>query len=328
MDKKSIVAALDHLALFDAYGKIRKRLANQAAIIMYHRVGPITNDDCYLPPITIDAFREEIEYLHKNYTIISIDTLISKMNSRQMPKNAVVITFDDGYKDNYTYAYPILEKYGIPATIYLATGGMDTGNLFWFDQLSYLIKNTSAKEINIDGLGRYDLTSEQSRCLVARHICETLKKKSENEKLALIEKMKDCCQVRIPNDIGFRYYLTWKEIKEMELINFGAHTVTHPILTRMPLESAKHEIVKSKLEIEEKTGKKITSFSYPNGQIGDMNAQIIDCVKEAGFNSAVSFYPSRLISYKDDPFLLGRVWGSELHILKMLLCGVYGDLLQ
>jgi peptidoglycan/xylan/chitin deacetylase (PgdA/CDA1 family) len=337
MSAKSTAVALDHLSsaldrlsFFNAYGRIRRKLTTQeAAIIVYHRVGPTKNDDLFNQPMSIDSFKKQIDYLYKNHTIISIDELISKRRSQQVPKNTVVITFDDGYKDNHTYAYPILEKYNIPATIYLTSGGIENGKLFWFDKVSYLVKHSSVEKIDIDGLGTYELSTEPDRSLIAEGICAALHQKSENEKLAIVEKMEKICQVRIPNDMGFRYYLTWEEVKEMELVNFGAHTVTHPILTRIPLETAKYEIIKSKHYIEEQIGKKITSFAYPVGELGDVNLQIINCVKEAGFNSAVSVYPFRLISSKDDSFYLGRIGVHEgVSMLKMQLCGFFGDLRQ
>ena len=108
---------------------------------------------------------------------------------KSLPEKAVVITFDDGYKDNYLYAYPILKKHRIPATIFLATGHIDTGKLFWWDKVSYVIRHTNVGQLNLGELGTYSVQSDLDRFHTNFIITEGLKKLPNVRKNLLIEKL-------------------------------------------------------------------------------------------------------------------------------------------
>jgi peptidoglycan/xylan/chitin deacetylase (PgdA/CDA1 family) len=238
-----------------------------------------------------------------------------------------VVTFDDGYKDNYRYAFPILKKYKIPATIFLVTGHIDTGNLFWFEKVGYIIWKTKIKRLKLDSFGDFPLNSVNNRLLSAFKIVEKMKKIKDEKKNILIEKLINISKVEIPHDLGRDVILSWDEIKEMNEwgIDFGAHTVSHPILTRISLEQAKFEISQSKKEIEKRLGRSVKTFAYPNGTHEDFNTKIIDLVKESGFTCAVTTIPtiqaSRMNLYK-----LGRLDpGGDFLSFKLIVSGLYSD---
>lgn len=108
-------------------------------------------------------------------------------------------------------------------------------------------------------------------------------------------------------------------------ISFDARTINHPVLTNLPLEQARWEIVQSKKDIEEKLGKEVTAFSYPKG---DFSFEIVKLIRESGFTCAVSILPAKLISHKDSPYRLSRVGVlGDFSKFKVLFCGLWGDLL-
>ena len=326
----TIIMVANSLGFLDAYGFLRERLFEpQATILMYHRVGKNLEPRSGLSiPVTPEVFEEQMNYLRSRYKIMSLDELAMYVGKKKsLPKKIVSITFDDGYKDNYLYAYPILRKYNIPATIFLATGYIDTASLFWWDRMTYCIQNTKLGVLELDVLGAYPLKSTRDRLIAESNIKTRLIELSERKKCELIENLENISGVNIPDSLGREVILSWDEIKEMSGngITFGAHTVTHPILTRLPMEEAKEEIVKSKLRIEEEIGKSVSLFCYPEGRPWDYNEEIKQNLKGSGFICAVTSVP-RLVGPRDDPCELGRIWaGWDLETLKFLI-EIYPDI--
>lgn len=293
---------------------------------MYHRVCP-ARDSRSLEPLNPRGFEKQMEYFCRSYEPLSLDQLAQYIcQGKTFPEKAVVITFDDGYKDNYLYAYPVLKKYRIPATIFLTTGHIGTGNLLWPDKVRYIIQHTTLAEVNLGAFGNHSLKSERDKARAGFLIVEKMKKLPEDKKIQLIEQLVTECGVDIPAALGERYILSWEEVMEMSNngIDFGAHSVTHPILTQVPLEQAKWEIMQSKKDIEERLGKQVTAFAYPNG---DYNSKLAGFVKECGFTCAVSVLPCKLISSKDNPYELSRIPAMEdSSKMKVMLSGLWGDL--
>jgi peptidoglycan/xylan/chitin deacetylase (PgdA/CDA1 family) len=327
--KRLLASSANHFRIFDAYASIRTRLTKSwVAILLYHRVS-IKEDKWSFEPLSPEIFERQMEYLSRNFKIVSLDKLVEHIwSEKSFPEKAVVITFDGSYKDNYLYAYPILQKYHVPATIFLTTGYIDSSELFWWDKVGYAVEHTSVKQLNLDELGSYSLQSELDKSRAKSIITERLKKLSEDRKNFLIEKMLHLCHVKIPCDLGKKLILSWKEVREMDKggIAFGSHSVTHPIMVNMPFESVKNEIIQSKKDIEERLGKEVTAFSYPDG---DFNAKIVELVRKSGFTCAVSVSPQKLISPKDSVYQLNRIVAVEdFNKFKAVLCGVWGDLVK
>ena len=331
MGTRELVASVaDRFHILQAYSSARRCITkSQVAILIYHRVCP-KKDEWSLESLNPESFETQMRYFAQNYEILSLDKLVQYLNSgKSFPEKAVAVTFDDGYKDNYLYAYPILRKYNIPATFFLTTGYIGGGELFWWDKVAYIIENTSIKKLNLTDLSAYSLQSDIEKNQAKSIIIERLKKLPDNKRNSIIKKLLDICQVGVPHDIGKNLLLSWKEVKEMDTagITFGAHSVNHPILINMPLEQSKNEIVQSKKDIEEKLGKDVTAFSYP---CGVFNAEIVELVRKSGFTCAVSVYPGmppKLVSPKDSVYHLSRIGTYEdLNRSKILLCGLSGDL--
>jgi len=244
-------------------------------ILMYHK---ITKDNA--------KFESQIKYLHNNYEVITFDELLKcYKNTKKLSKNTAIITFDDGYKDNYTVAYPILKKYNLPATIFLTTGHIDNNELLWWDKVSYIISKTKIKKVRLEGLGNFSLSIKEK---AVRKIQKKLKNLDNDKKNSLLLQLEKELKVKIPKSSNL--FLSWNNVKEMSMnnISFGAHTVSHPILTRMSFNQAKHEIINSKNQIERVIDKKVSLFAYPNGTIRDMSTTIDEFLKKAGFKFALS----------------------------------------
>ena len=322
-----IINVASHLGFLDTYSLLRGYCRSQITILMFHRVGPAKNA-WLLPPTNTSDFEDQMKYLSKTHEILSLNELATCLRGgKPLAKKVAVVTFDDGYRDNYRYAFPILKKYKIPATIFLVTGHIDTGNLFWFEKIEYIIKNTKIKRLELDGFGDFSLNPIKNRLQSIFMIVEKLKKIEDGEKNHLIKKIINISKVDIPHDLGRDVILSWDEVKEMNEwgIDFGAHTVSQPILTRIALEEAKFEILQSKKDNEKRLGQSVKTFSYPNGNYEDFNTKIIDLVKESGFTCAVTTIPtiqaSRMNLYK-----LGRLFPCwSLLSFKFIVSGLRSD---
>lgn len=315
-----------HSGLLNTYSLVRRQFTkSQVTILMYHHVSS-ESPPWLLGAVASNDFEREIAHLCKVTRIVPIDWLVNQLyQGRDIPSKAVCITFDDGYKDNYNFAYPILRKYNAPATIFLTTGYIESSETFWDYKLRFAVWNTGVTTFDIAGLGSYRLKSPRDRLLAMNKIQADLLKLPEREKNLLIEKLLKVLGVDIPNRFGERFMLSWEEILEMieNGISFGAHTVTHPTLTRLAIEEAREEIIRSKRDIEERLGKPCTLFAYPNG---DFNTEIIELVKESGFQGAVTTIP-RMIRRGDNLFRLGRISaGPDFYTFKGSLSGLYPDL--
>jgi len=310
----------------DTYAFMRRKLTkSQVVILMYHRVAPRI-DNWALEPLDPKSFRKQIEYFCHNYEILPLDRLVQYIQlGRSLPEKAIVITFDDGYKDNFRYAFPILKKYHVPATIFLTTGHIGTDKLFWWDKVSYIIQHSCAKELNLDEVGRHLLGSEIDKLRARSAVMEKMKKLPPERKEQMIDKLISISGVDVPSGLGEGLILSWNEIRKMNNngIDFGAHTVNHQSLANFPSERAKWEIIQSKKDIEEELGEEVSAFSYPNG---DLSLELIELIKKCGFTCAVSILP-KLITTTDCLYKLGRIEGCEdFNKFKVMSSGLWGDL--
>lgn len=256
----------------------RKKLA----ILLYHGVSPKISQGIsnyrgkFIEP---KNFNRQIKYLKKNYTILELDKAIELLKSNSLPLYSLIITFDDGYKNFYDYAYPILKQNQIPATVFLPTDFIDKKIPLWVDRLEYAI-----------GLRK---ESFQHKIKTDTALRQKLKLLPENKKNEELKKIEDMNVEKLDNFSGEKSAyapLEWSQILEMQnnKINFGAHTKTHPILTQLSAEETKKEITESALILKEKTGKISKIFSYPNGQPKDFNEEIKTIMKKTNFKGALT----------------------------------------
>ncbi len=325
--KRFGVNVAGHLRFLDLYSMARSGLIHsQASVLMYHNVSS-GDPPWHMSAVKPEDFEREIIYLQKVAKIVPLHQLFDWLiGGRDIPSKAVCITFDDGYKDNYTFAYPILRKYNVPATIFLATGYIG-GSSWQSEKARFAVWNTGVEEFEVGGLGRYCLRSPDDRLVVMNKIETGLMKLPEREKNLMVETLLKVLDVSLPSGIGEGLSLSWDEVIEMNQngISFGAHTVTHTSLTRLPIEKAREEIVQSKKEIEKRLGMPCTLFAYPNGEF---DAKIIECLEEEGFTGAVTTIP-RTITKQINPFMLNRInAGSDLYTFKAYFSMFYPDLIR
>jgi len=306
--KALILSSLYHLKLFDILRQFQK---NRVIILMYHRFSQKPE------PFKLQqsVFENQIKFLKKKYNFISLKHYAEVLNGKrdELPDNPIVITIDDGYWDNYTYAYPILKKYSVPATIFLATDFISQKSWLWSNRLEYILKHSKYEKFN------FTLDEQETQFNVSSfhdwhktqlkifNYCTTISNKEKDE---LLEHLARQLHVEVPDQaVGDFQPLTWEQIREMNAneIDFGSHTCSHPILSNVFAEELIHEIVDSKKEIETKLQVRVDSFCYPNGQLKDINENAIKVLEQSGYSFAVTTVSGHNKICTTNRFLLNRM---------------------
>jgi len=266
------------------------RFQNRSAIriLMYHRFAGMERE-----------FAAQCDHLLKHYRPISLSGAMQEPGS-----NAVVITVDDGYRDFYASAFPILRSRGIPAIVFLVTDFLDRRGWIWTEQVRYVVERTSVQQFDVAGV-RVSREPGASAALK-----EKLKTMPNSTRLTAIEELQRNARVQIPADPpAGSEPLTWDEVREMARagIEFGGHTRTHPILSRVDsIDQLDAEIAGCKARIEAELQSSVHHFCYPNGRLEDVNPEVIQATRRAGYRSAVSTVVG-LNRSGADPFLLRRL---------------------
>jgi peptidoglycan/xylan/chitin deacetylase (PgdA/CDA1 family) len=288
-------------------------------ILLYHKISPKASP-FFGQSVSPKVFEEQIQFLKKNFQIIGFRDLRSANRIQNNQKDAVIITFDDGYKDNFLHAYPILKKYDIPATIFLATDFIGTGKLLWPDKLAWILYRTAAipdrntlikfeisKEI-IHGIEKLFQSKSLMRLEILRSLADSLKDYPMKQLENILGGLAEACKIKEWPEGQIHPMLAWDEVKNMSLkgIEFGSHTKSHLILSKIPLNMARREIVESKKEIEKHIQKPVTTFAYPFGKKEDYSESIIKIIQEVGFKYACSTEIGHEKIPLQNPFILKR----------------------
>ena len=272
----------------------------QATILLYHGVAPVIANygifnyrHKFIDP---GVFLQQLTWINKYYQVVPLPSLIEPLTERKnIPKRVCCLTFDDGYRNLYEYALPLLKKYNLPATVFITTDLIDGKNPLWMDRLEYSIGhlNTNKLSLEIDGISREFLVADiAEKMTVDSFLRNHLKKSSPEEIYRLLDLLAEKSGKDLRKDFKTSPYrgLNWEEIKEMleSRITFASHTLSHLILSRLSNEQVFHEINDSNQRIIEKLGKSLPIFAYPNGQTGDFTDDTVKTLKQIGFEAAVT----------------------------------------
>lgn len=240
--------------------------------------------------ITPERLEKLLARLARSYVPISLDELVDALVRGRSLKNRFVLTFDDGYSNLYTYAYPLLRKMGIPFAIFVTTGMVDSETVLWNDLLEFAVFSTRKARLPEDLIGEDpELDLDKKRLTVIVTLKTLLKRMTLEEARSRVNRL--CEELAVATDapeLRQVRFLSSDQIREMSGggVAFGGHSVTHPILSRESRERVRDEIAGCKIRLESITGKPVTSFAYPNGQPGDFNEMVKDEVRRAGYLAA------------------------------------------
>jgi peptidoglycan/xylan/chitin deacetylase (PgdA/CDA1 family) len=272
---------------------LRPWMAGRATIFMLHR---FNCPDVGVPGHDLSFVRAVLEYLRRNkYELMSLRELYDGLANDAMPvRRAVAFTIDDGYFDHAHVAAPIFADFDCPVTTFVTTGFLDKQLWFWWDQIEYIFESTRRPTILVT-LGPKSLelqVNEPSRRAKGKaeftNFCKTLK--AEDRHVAIVQ-LASAADVGLPICPPKRYApMTWDALRGAEKrgMEFGPHTVTHPILAQLSDEQAATEVVESWGKLQQETKSPVPILCYPNGLFSDFGEREIQIARRAGMRGAVS----------------------------------------
>jgi peptidoglycan/xylan/chitin deacetylase (PgdA/CDA1 family) len=290
-------AALHLMRLSGAFDLVRLTNIRHALILTYHRfgAGPAggRGGDRESGRTPAAVFAAHLEYLTKRYDIVPLGRLAESIACQggRPPRPLAAITIDDGYRDAYEIAYPLLRRYRAPATLFTPADFIDRRVWIWTDKARFLTGQAVPQQISLDLGGAalpVALNGGGSRREASERINARLKQLPEEIKEEAIERLARALGVTVPgtppNEFG---PVTWAEAREMQAngIEIGSHTLTHPILTRVGDEQLRRELRESRSRLEEVLKRRIDQFCYPNG---DYDQRVSQEVARAGYRIAVT----------------------------------------
>jgi len=227
-------------------------------------------------------------HVSRQFNVLPLADAIDRLPRGVLPSRALAVTFDDGYANNLTVAAPILRRHGVSATVFVSTAYLGNGCM-WNDIVAEACRRTSLHSLDLGniGLGHYRISDVASRRGAFQGLVKRLKYEPQEKRDTLAAHIADAAGVPIPED----QMLSQAGIRELHDQGFtiGAHTRTHPILTRTSTKTAWAEISEGRRELSEIVSRPIDLFAYPNGVPNqDYGMEHVNMVREAGFRAAVS----------------------------------------
>ncbi|WP_447980388.1 polysaccharide deacetylase family protein [Candidatus Nitrospira bockiana] len=307
-------------------------------VLVYHRVADVPSDPWGLA-VSPGHFSEHLEVLRRLAAPCRLNDMTSPTGR---PPRRVAVTFDDGYADNLLHGRPILERYDVPATVFVTTGSYGRQREFWWDDLERvlltpgtlpgrlaLVIDGRRYEWRLDGASRYEASeaaghrgwrawesTPTARHAVYRAIWELLQPLAEGERIRVLQGLYEWAGVE-PLVRPSHRALTSDEmlmLAEDGLIEIGAHTVSHPVLSRLSRFEQQEEVRGSRRFLEEVLGRPVTAFAYPYGKPADFNEETLAVLRESGVRHACVNVPGR-ITEASDPLRLPRMhvqdWDGE-----------------
>jgi peptidoglycan/xylan/chitin deacetylase (PgdA/CDA1 family) len=271
--------------------RMRQMFRGHTLALMYHRIIPRSAGGAFLQPglyVEPDTFERHLRFLKKHFELLPSSTLCSgnaAAAARVSGRPACVVTFDDGWADFYTNAFPLILKYQVPVTVFLPTGFIGTARRFWTERLGQLCVTAERRGAfaTLQGFVRQRFPSLECAPVTAAAFKEWLIDSLKAYRIEDIELFLGQLEAKFPDDafVAGRDFLTWEEIKEMQssgLVTFGSHTENHLLLTTLSEEEICYELTASKhaLLAHHLCTVSDLSFCFPNGNYNGVTISELD----------------------------------------------------
>ena len=315
--------------------QIARRVTNlfvrRAIILLYHRVAELPSDPQLLC-VTPRNFADQLQVLRKLGRIVHVKTLKQALEHGSRGELIIVVSFDDGYADNLYNAKPLLERYDVPASVFVTSGYLGSEREFWYDDLERVLLHNGrlpdtlrlkvgecCYEWDISSAAAHTASRNSSAWNIAQMDDPTVRHSIYRSLFHILHPLSDRQRQKVLEDLATwagmdtKHRPTHRTLSPEELvrlaqggmIEIGSHTVSHPVLSTLALSKQREEIAASKTCLEEILGYRIASFAYPFGGRSHYTDQTVRTVREAGFDWACSNFAGSV--YQDtDPLQLPR----------------------
>jgi peptidoglycan/xylan/chitin deacetylase (PgdA/CDA1 family) len=294
--KRSILRVLTNPLVLPLLERLSR---HRATILMCHRFEHRALGTAGHSPAALAA---SLEWLRRRrYHIAPLGDLVDALlGERPLPPRTVVFTVDDGYQDFGDIAAPVFARYDCPVTVFLATGFIDRTCWLWWDQVEYAFRSTTRASLELAPSGepvRLQWDSEATRDNAVQAVIEMLKRLPRRERIACFTAMLSQLDVALPDAAPQGYApMTWDAVRTLgrQGVTFGPHTVTHPILSRVPDDQAQVEIAESWARVRAETDAAIPVFCYPNGDPDSFGPREVAIVRRTGLRAALTTIPGQV----------------------------------
>ena len=264
-------------------------------VLAYHRIGEVDArspwDDGVLSA-TPGGFRTQLEVVKRYFNpVTSEQVVLWKQGGFPMPRNPIVVTFDDGYLDNYRVALPVLLEAGVPADFFVCPWNIEQRRPFWWDKITYLLRRTRQDVVTLSYPEplRLDLASEQSHHGAEGTLLRIVKHTPNLDIQRFVNELQEKTDVPLDEEKeANRLLMTWDHIRCLRRagMGVGSHSYSHPVLPLTDEATTRREMVQSKSAIEQALGEKIRALAYPVGSFSNGTKAL---AREAGYEIAYSY---------------------------------------
>lgn len=269
----------------------------QATILTYHALiatePPPELRPLYRLFVTAEDFRTQMLLLRERYHVVPLTDLVKRLAAGESVERLAAVTFDDGWRSTRTLAAPILVELGLPATVFIASGLMESGRRgLWTQQVWSSLLAFGGSRLAL-GNATFPAATPAQRNSAIRRIVNRIKSLPATDRATAVRELRDRYGA---GPLGEEMeFMSWREVRELGAlgIDAGAHTVDHEILSRLSADEAARQIVESRREIERETGESCRLFAYPNGADGDFTDLHAHQLEKAGFLAAMTQIPGR-----------------------------------
>jgi len=255
------------------------------SVFIWHRVAP-SPDPMFPGELHAERFVRTLGWIGRWFNVLPLDEAVRRLSDGTLPARAAAITFDDGYADNLTVAAPILKTAGMHATFFIASGYLDGGRM-WNDGLIEAVRRSPLDVLDTPQWGRFPLGDWRARETAALRLIDQIKYLEPAEREQAVIDVARAAHTTLPTDL----MMSSAQVTQLHRLGFGigAHTVSHPILAKIPLARAREEISAGRDSLERLIGARVPLFAYPNGKPGrDYLPEHVSLVRELGFDAAVA----------------------------------------
>lgn len=263
---------------------------HRITVLAYHRIADLGDPAFRGDPGVVSAapamFARQMDHAAREFDVIALDDLVAHVaGGAPLPARPLLVTFDDGYRDNHEHALPVLRDRGLPAVVFLITGAIGTRRVMWWDELADMLERAPAGEHDLPPVGRRLLAGPASRAGARFELLAALKAVEDAALREGMDRLREAFGMPAA-EADPPLFMGWEEVAELTAagISCQPHTHEHPLLTRVDPERAREEVARSAAEVERRTGRGATAFAYPNGSY---DPQVVRLLADAGI--AVAF---------------------------------------
>ncbi len=261
----------------------------------YHRIGESkqTRFDKNIYSCSAKTFEQHLLFFKKDFEVITIEHLKRLIDiGKPLDKHYALITFDDGYLDNYQLAFPLLKKYNMSAAFFIASDYIESNKITWWDEIAWMINQCDLKTIKLPNWDKEVTIDKKNIDTTMRQIINKIKQYREIPIDVVLDSFREITMLEF-TEYDNSFFMNWDMLEEM--VNSGmdicSHSCSHKILSHLPADEQFQEIVNSKKIIESKLGVKVDVFAYPEGGVRTYSKITLDLLQKANYQLAFNFIP-------------------------------------